>query len=281
MKYIIILCLFSSILCAPAPSNDFSSIMQNFFSSLSNFKWPDFSSLIPNFGGSSSVTLNVIEINNSSAKLNCTWSGSGSGNLTWSVDGVDQDESSNVLSLVWEDLKKLPGDVVVVSCAGASSGTTSNNVTSAWTTSVSEVMTSVVVPGADVEDDDDSDDDGEMDFSSLIPNFGGSSSVTPNVIEINNSSAKLNCTWSGSGSGNLTWSVDDVDQQESSNVLSLVWEDLKKLPGDEVVVRCSELLGTWEGGWTTWGSEVLGMRQHSGRMICKDTGYDLSCCTGS
>merc|ERR1719450_1737404 len=96
-----------------------------------------------------------------------------------------------------------------------------------------------------------------MDFSSLIPNFGGSSSVTLNVIEINNSSAKLNCTWSGSGSGNLTWSVDDVDQEESSNVLSLVWEDLKKLPGDEVVVRCSELLGTWEGGWTTWGSEVI------------------------
>ena len=95
---------------------------------------------------------------------------------------MDQEESSNVLSLVWQDLEKMPGDVVVVSCAGASSGSTSNNVTSAWTTSMSEViisisvtsafgyqhqqllsvfqvMTSVVVPGADVEDEVSDDDD--------------------------------------------------------------------------------------------------------------------------
>ena len=88
---------------------------------------------------------------------------------------MDQEESSNVLTLVWEDLEKMPGDVVVVSCAGASSGTTSNNITSAWTTSMSEVgiisnihklfslyhqvMTSVVVPGAGVDDDDSKNDD--------------------------------------------------------------------------------------------------------------------------
>ena len=90
---------------------------------------------------------------------------------------MDQEESSNVLTLVWEDLEKMPGDVVVVSCAGASSGTTSNNITSAWTTSMSEVgiisnihklfslyqvMTSVVVPEAGV-DDDDSEDYDDMD----------------------------------------------------------------------------------------------------------------------
>ena len=73
------------------------------------------------------------------SRLNCSWSGSGSGNLTWSVDGVDQEESSNILSLDWTEMGKLPGDVVVVSCAGASSGSTTTNVTSAWTTSVSQV----------------------------------------------------------------------------------------------------------------------------------------------
>lgn len=69
--------------------------------------------------------------------LNCSFTNSASGNLTWTVDGEEtvgeEDESGSwsVLTLDWEDLGKVVGDVVSVQCSGEA-GSVNNNATVAW-----------------------------------------------------------------------------------------------------------------------------------------------------
>ena len=81
---------------------------------------------------------------------NCSWYGSGHGNLTWTVDGEEatSDEindagDSSVISLEWEKLNKTVGDTILLSCIGESGGR--NNNTGAWL-SASQVMETIRVP---------------------------------------------------------------------------------------------------------------------------------------
>ena len=79
--------------------------------------------------------------------LNCSFTNSASGNLTWTVDGEEtigeEDESGSwsVLTLDWEDLGKVVGDVVSVQCSGEA-GSVDNNATVAWSsyTSVKTIL---------------------------------------------------------------------------------------------------------------------------------------------
>ena len=71
--------------------------------------------------------------------LNCSWSGPGSANLNWSVEGQSVG-TGELLTITWDDLDKQAGEVVLVTCSGQSSGSSSSNQTgaSSWA-SVSEV----------------------------------------------------------------------------------------------------------------------------------------------
>jgi len=127
-------------------------------------------------GFSSTVNIDVVDINNKSASLNCSWSGPGSANLSWSVEGQSVG-TGELLTITWDDLDKQAGEVVLVTCSGQSSGSSSSNQTgaSSWA-SVSEVTKSLIVPGSEAdsqsidsqeieseEEDDDDDDDDEED----------------------------------------------------------------------------------------------------------------------
>jgi len=129
---------------------------------------------------STSVNINVEEINNKSASLNCSWSGPGSANLSWTVEDQSVAVSEGeLLTITWADLGKEAGDVVFVTCSGQSSGSSASNQTgeSAWA-SVSTVTKNLVVPGTEegnipdsseeinseeVEDDDDDSEEDEDD----------------------------------------------------------------------------------------------------------------------
>jgi len=92
--------------------------------------FPDLSALMPAlFAPVSGLTLEVLENNNQSARLNCSWVGAGqeTANLTLLVDGEEQkgegvtkEESSNgiVLTLDWSARNLTFGQGVVVSCTG-------------------------------------------------------------------------------------------------------------------------------------------------------------------
>ena len=93
----------------------------------------------------------------STFSVNCSWVGSGSGNLTWMVDGdapdnenVEEAEggSSALINLVWEKMGKNAGDRIRITCSGQSAGRT--NETGAWA-SISEMMETIIVPGVSVE----------------------------------------------------------------------------------------------------------------------------------
>ena len=67
--------------------------------------------------------------------LNCTWSGPGSANLSWTVEDQSVKVSEGeLLTITWADLGKEAGDVVFVTCSGQSSGGSASNQTgeSAW-----------------------------------------------------------------------------------------------------------------------------------------------------
>merc|ERR1719189_2909205 len=91
---------------------------------------PWLSSVLP--ASSIGVSLEVRELSAQAASLSCGWAGSGSANLTWTVDGEaveaaedSSEEGSSSLRLVWAELGRRPGEVVFVSCrgeAGASGG---------------------------------------------------------------------------------------------------------------------------------------------------------------
>jgi len=91
---------------------------------------PNLSALMPSlFAPASGLTLDVLENNNQSARLNCSWVGAGqeTANLTLLVDGEEQkgeevtkEESGNgiVLTLDWSARNLTVGQGVVVSCTG-------------------------------------------------------------------------------------------------------------------------------------------------------------------
>merc|ERR1712222_147596 len=140
-----------------------------------------FGSWFGSFGSpfSKSVNIDVVKINNKSASLNCSWSGSGTANLSWTVEEQRVEvKEGELLTLDWADMGKEAGDVVFVTCSGESSGSSASNQTgdSSWV-SVSTVTQNLVVPGIEVEeekkdneeseevedDNDNSDDEGEDD----------------------------------------------------------------------------------------------------------------------
>jgi len=96
--------------------------------------------------------MEILEVNNQSASANCSWYGTGQGNLTWTVDGEEVSEDtdevkdnnvSSVITLEWEKVNKTAGDTVLLSCIGESGGV--NNNTGAWV-SASQVMETIMVP---------------------------------------------------------------------------------------------------------------------------------------
>jgi len=108
--------------------------------------FPDLSALMPSlFAPASGITLDVLENNNQSARLNCSWVGAGEegANLTLLVDGEEpregetKEESSSgiVLTLDWRARNLTVGQSVVVSCTGQA-----GNVGWASVSSVSELI---------------------------------------------------------------------------------------------------------------------------------------------
>ena len=92
-----------------------------------------------------------------SPSLNCSFTNSeNKGNLTWLVGGVktnadndndtdDDDQSFTLLTLNWDDLGKVSGHVVSVSCRGeASQDSNMNNTVSSWS-SLTEVLPFVFI----------------------------------------------------------------------------------------------------------------------------------------
>jgi len=103
--------------------------MQNLMDLAPVPSFPDFSALMPSFfaPADSGLKLDVLENNNQSARLNCSWVGTGeeTANLTLLVDGKEQEEvtkeaSGNgiVLTLDWSARNLTFGQGVVVSCTG-------------------------------------------------------------------------------------------------------------------------------------------------------------------
>merc|ERR1712013_456725 len=142
MKIFILLCLVSSSFAWPfIPPNMFSNSWFDDWSSWPSF--PSFNSFIPSFfQPASGIKMEVLSVTNQSASANCSWYGSGHGNLTWTVDGeeatsdeINDNGTSSVISLEWEKLNKTVGE----------SGGRNNN-TGAWL-SASQVMETIRVPG--------------------------------------------------------------------------------------------------------------------------------------
>jgi len=90
---------------------------------------PNLSALMPSlFAPASGLTLDVLENNNQSARLNCSWVGAGAetANLTLLVDGEEQrgedvkkeEGGAIVLTLDWSARNLTVGQAVVVSCNG-------------------------------------------------------------------------------------------------------------------------------------------------------------------
>jgi len=90
---------------------------------------PNLSALMPSlFAPASGLTLDVLENNNQSARLNCSWVGAGAetANLTMLVDGEEQrgedvkkeEGGAIVLTLDWSARNLTVGQAVVVSCNG-------------------------------------------------------------------------------------------------------------------------------------------------------------------
>ena len=88
-----------------------------------------------------------------SPSLNCSFTNpENEGNLTWLVYGVktnaenddDDDQSFTLLTLNWDDLGKVSGDVVSVSCRGeVSQDSNNNNTVSSWS-SLTEVLSDLI-----------------------------------------------------------------------------------------------------------------------------------------
>merc|ERR1712013_721128 len=148
MKIFILLCLVSSSFAWPfIPPNMFSNSWFDDWSSWPSF--PSFNSFIPSFfQPASGIKMEVLSVTNQSASANCSWYGSGHGNLTWTVDGeeatsdeINDNGTSSVISLEWEKLNKTVGDTILLSCIGESGGR--NNNTGAWL-SASQVMEKII-----------------------------------------------------------------------------------------------------------------------------------------
>jgi len=113
----------------------------------------------------SSLNLTVLDINNETARLGCTWSGQGTANFTWEIAadinnntnggesaGLKEEDvgaSSSILTITWNLLGVQPGDSVVASCiqssSGGGNGTSGDNgngtMTSYWSNMASATMT--------------------------------------------------------------------------------------------------------------------------------------------
>ena len=93
-------------------------------------------------------------------------------NLTWFVDGAtadedivaqDEDGSNALITLVWDSMEKVPGDIISISCRGESAENSNN--TGAWA-SISEIMETISVPDKDtIMDEDSSEESDESDES--------------------------------------------------------------------------------------------------------------------
>merc|ERR1712215_495210 len=79
------------------------------------------------------VDMEIVNNDNQSASVKCSWNVPGNVNLTWSVDGApadagtvttDIDTSNSVISLVWDTLEKVDCDVTIV-CKGEIAGSAS------------------------------------------------------------------------------------------------------------------------------------------------------------
>merc|ERR1719378_1497232 len=132
------------------------------------FSWPSFGDLIPSFlRPTAGINLEVIQLNNESASINCSWTGGETANLSWTVDQappadgmkVEEDGGSSLLVLDWISLGKKGGDVVLVACAGRAAG--NNTETGAWATAA-QMMETLRVPQSN-EDENDIDDDDAKD----------------------------------------------------------------------------------------------------------------------
>ena len=82
--------------------------------------------------------------------LNCSWKANVSASISWSVDGqdpgvgVEVDDSNDDESYVilnWQEMNKLPGDVVIVICSGQTFNNVSNGDNSTF---VSQGTSSVI-----------------------------------------------------------------------------------------------------------------------------------------
>ena len=72
--------------------------------------------------------------------LNCSWSGSGPANLSWTVEEQSVEVSEGeLLTLDWAELDKEAGDVVFVTCSGQSTGSFNNQTGESSWASISTV----------------------------------------------------------------------------------------------------------------------------------------------
>jgi len=110
------------------------------------------------FSGGGPLQMNLISVDNSTAGLNCSWTGASSANLTWIVSDdkssdnslgitvTDLGEKATSIQLDWAQMKQQPGSTVFVTCNGVSGGA-SKNETSAWTNlSYASQSTTITVP---------------------------------------------------------------------------------------------------------------------------------------
>jgi len=149
MKVLVLLCLIASINCEPqfgsnGPWDFFGSFFQSMMEWFGGFGSGSWTPWIPSPG----VALEVLDINNQSATLNCSWTSPVAGNITWLVDNesVESDSDSDdgsLLKINWEDFDKNPGNIVVVSCTGESSGKNGT-----WS-GMSQVSETFMVPGGE------------------------------------------------------------------------------------------------------------------------------------
>merc|ERR1712215_584989 len=80
------------------------------------------------------VEMEIINNDNQSASVKCSWNVPGNVNLAWSVDDApadagtvttDIDTSSSVISLVWDTLEKKACDELEIVCKGETAGSAS------------------------------------------------------------------------------------------------------------------------------------------------------------
>jgi len=158
-KVLLLFCFVTGIRCEQEFANNNSLFSEQEFANSGNI-WAAFGNFFQSFMdwfGSGSwtpwvpspgVALELVDINNQSAILNCSWTSPVSGNITWQVDNesAESDEDTaggSTITINWEDFDKEPGDIVAITCIGESSG---NNGT--WA-GMSQVMESFMVPGGE------------------------------------------------------------------------------------------------------------------------------------